>query len=231
MTLSKLSWAKLIGEGALIIVSVYFAIVLEGMSQKREAELAAHTALAQMLGEMREDSADVDDIRAMQFVRDRQYKDFDQWLESPETIPLDSMAESVDSIFLSNRTLYPRRSAWTTMVAAGQLGELDAPNLVARLGNFYESVTVRVIDGGEDYDDNLNDIGRNSATQIWDGGNERLLTTDVRQLTIFRNQLRYMHIGWNLWYLDLLDNYQQTLNSLVLEIESYLEANGFETGA
>jgi hypothetical protein len=230
MTLSKLPWAKLFGEGALIIVAVYFAIVLEGMSQEREAELAAHTALAQMLGEMREDSADVDDIRAMQFVRDKLYIDLDQWLESPESIPLDSMAESVDSIFLSNRTLYPRRSAWTTMVAAGQLGELDAPDLVARLGNFYESVTVRVIDGGEDYDENLNDIGRNSATEIWDGGNGRLLTTDVRRLTVFRNQLRYMHIGWNLWYLDLLDNYQQTLNSLMLEIESYLWANGFETG-
>ena len=40
-----------------------------------------------------------------------------------------------------------------------------------------------------------------------------------------------MHIGWNLWYLGLLDNYQQTLSSLVLEIEFYLEANGFETGA
>ena len=99
MTLSKLPWAKLFGEGALIIVAVYFAIVLEGMSQEREAELAAHTALAKMLGEMREDSADVDDIRAMQFVRDKLYIDLDQWLESPESIPLDSMAESVDSIF------------------------------------------------------------------------------------------------------------------------------------
>jgi hypothetical protein len=228
---SKLPWARLLGEGALIIVSVYFAIVLEGMSQKREAELAAHAALAQMLGEMRDDSADVDEIRAMQFVRDSQYIALDQWLENPESIPLDSMAESFDSIFLSNRTLYPRRSAWTTMVAAGQLGELDAPDLVARLGDFYESVNARVIDGGEDYDENLNDIGRNSATEIWDGGNGRLLTTDVRQLTIFRNQLRYMHIGWNLWYLDLLDNYEQTLDSLALEIESYLEANGFDKGA
>jgi hypothetical protein len=31
MNLRKLPWAKLLAEGALIIVSVYFAIVLEGM--------------------------------------------------------------------------------------------------------------------------------------------------------------------------------------------------------
>jgi hypothetical protein len=50
-------------EGALIIISVYLAIVLEGMSLDREAELSAHTALAQMPGEMREDSADLDEFR------------------------------------------------------------------------------------------------------------------------------------------------------------------------
>jgi hypothetical protein len=46
MKLLKLPWIKLLGEGALIMVSVYFAIVLEGMSQNREARLSAHTALA-----------------------------------------------------------------------------------------------------------------------------------------------------------------------------------------
>ena len=73
MKLSNLPWAKLLAEGALIIVSVYFAIVLEGMSQDRQAKLSAHTALVQMLGEMREDSVDVNEIRELQLARDRQY--------------------------------------------------------------------------------------------------------------------------------------------------------------
>ena len=231
MKAPKLSWAKLLGEGAVIIISVYFAIVLEGMSQDREAEQAAHTALAQMLDEMREDRSDVGEIRAEQLERDGQYRALIQWLASPESMPLDSVGGAIDAIFFSNRTLYPRRSAWTTMIDAGQLAELDDPALVTRLGNFYESFIVRVIDNGEEYDDNLNDIARNSATAIWDGVNSRLLTTDARQLTVFRNQLRFMHIAWNLWYLDLLDDYEQTLDSLILENESYLEENGFEMGA
>lgn len=231
MRLPKLPWVKLLGEGALIIVSVYFAIVLEGMSQDREEKLSAHTALAQMLGELREDSADLDEIREEQLARDNQYAALDEWLERPGSMPVDSVAETMDSIFFSNRTLYPRRSAWTTMVAAGQLGELEAPDLVARLGDFYESFVPRVIDNGNDYDESLNDIARNSAPEIWDGVNGQLLTTDVRQITAFRNQLRYMHISWNVWYLDLLDDYEQTLDSLVPDIESYLEESGFETGA
>lgn len=231
MNLPKLPWTKLLAEGALIIVSVYFAIVLEGMSQDREEKLAAHTALAQMLDEMREDQSDVGEIRAEQIERDRQYETLIKWLANPESLSPDMVGEAIDAIFFSNRTLYPRRSAWTTMIAAGQLSEIDDPALVTRLGNFYESFIVRVIDNGYDYDDNLNAIARTSASEIWDGVNRRLLTTDARQITVFRNQLRFMHLAWNLWYLDLLDEYGRTMDSLVLEIESYLEEKGFETGA
>jgi len=182
-----------------------------------------------MLDQMREDSADLDEIRAEQLERDEQYDNLIQWLANPENMPIDSVAAAVDSIISSNRTLYPRRSAWTTMVAAGQLGELDAPALVARLGNFYESVNPRVIDNGNDYDESLNDIARNSVPRFWDGVDRRLLTTDVEQLSIFRNQLRFMHLAWNKWYLELLDEYEEMLDTLILEIESYLHESGFET--
>ena len=44
-----------------------------------------------MLREMREDRADIDEIRKLQFERDKKYLAVDEWLASPETIPLDSM--------------------------------------------------------------------------------------------------------------------------------------------
>ena len=222
MNLPTLPWMRLLAEGALIIVSVYLAIVLEGMSQDRNAEQAAHTALAQMLDEMREDRSDVDVIRAEQRERDGQYEALIQWLASPESMPRDSFGSAMDSLFGSNSTLYPRSSAWTNMVASGQLAELNDPALVTRLGNFYESVIIRVIDNGNDYDENLNEIGRNSATQIWDGVNGRLMTTDNRQLTVFQNQLRYMHIVWNEWYLEQMNDLARRLDLLIVETESYL---------
>lgn len=229
MKLPKSPWVRLLGEGVLIIISVYLAIVLEGLSEDRKEKSSAHTALAQMLGEMRQDLVDLGEIREEQLVRDRLYTALDQWLERPESMPVDLVAESFDSIFYSNRTLYPRRAAWTTMVAAGQLGELDAPVLVARLGDFYESLVPRVIDNGDDYDESLNDIARNSATRIWGGVKGRLLTNDAVQLEVFRGQLRYMHISWNVWYIDLLGGYAQKLDSLILDIESYLDENALAT--
>lgn len=229
MTTTRLPWARILGEGTLIIVSVYLAIVLEGVSQDRESWSSAHEALVQMLAEMKEDSADFNEIRKEQLVRSRQYMELDQWLASPDSIPLDSAGEMLDLVFFSNRTLYPRRAAWTTMLSAGQLAELDSPGLVSRLGDFFESLNARVVDNGDDYDENLNDIARNSAPKYWDGANGRLLTTDVDKLAEFRNQLRYLHISWNTWYLDLLDKYGQTLDSLILEIELYLEQQGIKT--
>lgn len=121
MTMPKLPWARILGEGALIIISVYLAIFLEGISQDHKAKTSAHLALVQMLGEMTEDTSDLEAIREEQLTRSRQYEDLDQWLASPETMPLDSVAETLDLVFFSNRTLYPRRSAWTTMLAAGPL--------------------------------------------------------------------------------------------------------------
>src|SRR5210317_236312 len=132
MTTPKLPWARMLGEGALIIVSVYLAIFLEGASQDRESRSAAHLALVQMLAEMKEDAADVLEIREEQLERGGQYVRLDKWLASPESMPFDSVTETLDLIFFSNRTLYPRRSAWTTMLAAGQLAELDSPGLVSR---------------------------------------------------------------------------------------------------
>ncbi len=231
MTLTKLPWARMLGEGSLIIVSVYLAIVLEGVSQDRESRSSAHLALVQMLAEMREDSADLKEIREEQLARSTQYVELDQWLANPETVPFDSAAETLDLIFFSNRTLYPRRAAWTTMLAAGQLAELDSPGLVSRLGNFYESLNARVVDNGDDYDESLNDLARNSVPKYWDGANGRLLTTDARELTAFRNQLRYLHLSWNIWYLDLLDIHGQALDSLILEIESYLEQQSVAVGS
>lgn len=223
---SRLPWRDILVQGLLIVVSVYLAIVLEGISADRRDAREARQALAQMLGEMRQDRADLQEIRAEQLERDGQYADLDRWLSVPASIPADSFTAALSAITGSNRTLYPRRSAWTTMVAAGQLRELDDRELVTRLGNFYESVNNRVIDNGNAYDESVDDVGRNSAVHFWDPATGRLLTTEPTQIAVFRNQLRYLHESWNVWYLDLLGDYEGLLDALIGELEEYLGAHG-----
>ena len=52
-----------------------------------------------MLAEMKEESADFNEIRKEQLVRSRQYMELDQWLASPDSIPLDSAGEILDLVF------------------------------------------------------------------------------------------------------------------------------------
>ncbi|MGD8495427.1 MAG: DUF6090 family protein [Gemmatimonadales bacterium] len=223
---TRMPWRDILVQGLLIVVSVYLAIVLEGISADRRDAREARQALVQMLGEMRQDRADLQEIRAEQRERDGQYADLDRWLSAPASMPADSFAAALSAILGSNRTLYPRRSAWTTMVAAGQLRDLDDPELVTRLGNFYESVNDRVIDNGNDYDASVDDVGRNSAIHYWDPSAGRLLTSEAAETAVFRNQLRYLHESWNVWYLDLLGAYERQLDALIGEIETYLQAHG-----
>lgn len=223
---TRLPWRNILVQGLLIVVSVYLAIVLEGISADRRDARDAREALGQMLGEMRQDRADLQEIRAEQQERDRQYTDVDRWLSAPASIPADSFTVALDAITGSNRTLYPRRSAWTTMVAAGQLRDLDDPELVTRLGNFYASVNDRVIDNGNAYDASLDDVGRNSMIHVWDLSAGRLLTSEAVEIAVFRNQLHYLHYAWNRWYLDLLGEYEGQLDALIGELETYLDAHG-----
>ena len=48
MTISRLPWARIFGESALIIVSIYLAIFLEGVSQDRASNSSAHLKLVQI---------------------------------------------------------------------------------------------------------------------------------------------------------------------------------------
>ena len=112
------------------------------------------------------------------------------------------------------------------MVAAGQLRDLGDPQLVTRLGNFYESVNVRVIDNGDDYDASLNDVFRNSIVRMWDPDSGSLTSYGASGLTTCRNQLRWLHLAWNRYYLDLLDGYEVQLGTLIGEIETYLGQHG-----
>ena len=56
---------------------------------------------------------------------------------------------------------------------------------------------------------------RGAKIRAWSGG-----------LTTFRNQLRWLHLAWNRYYLDLLDGYEVQLDTLIGEIETYLGRHG-----
>ena len=130
----RASWARWVVEFLLVLCPVYLAVFLEGWSQNRIERSAAHQALGQLLGELREDQADFKRIIAAQESLMHDYSNLGRWLGNRITAPPDSVGAAIRRIATENLTLFPRRASWTTMISAGQLADLNDPELVLQLG-------------------------------------------------------------------------------------------------
>lgn len=228
MPTGGMPWKRLAAEAVVIVASVYLAIVLEGNAQDRERADEATAALAQLLDELQEDRADISEIRAEQENLAGHYRALLDWIAEPASMPGDSVQESLDHIVTSNRTMFPRSSAWTTMVASGQLTELDNPALVTRLGNLYENINDRLEYNGRYYDSDLSNFTFGDVASIWDTQTRRFLTRDTMTLAGFRNRLRIMYLAWNQYYLALLDEYEAEVEGLIAAVGEHLEDSGWE---
>lgn len=220
-----LSWSRVLGEGLLIIVSVFTAIWLEGVFQDRGRHRDALIALVQVEDELRQDRADLAAIIDEQTRIDGEYTALLRWLATPASMPVDSVGAALDRLSFSNRTLYPHRAAWTAL-ATSHATSIDDPRLLARLGRFYETLRERIVDNGNHYDFNLDEVMRGTVPAVWDGTTGRLSVRDPRAIAELRARLRYLHIGWNRYYLDLVREYGVEIDGLVADVDAYLAARG-----
>lgn len=149
------------------------------------------------------------------------------WFREPASLSGDSVTAALDAIGDNNRTMFPRRSAWMTMVASGQLAQLGDPEFVTQLANLYENINTRIEYNGSRYDQALEEIYRNYVPEVWDAWNTRLLTTDPAALATLRGRFVYLQ-GWNEWYLRLLGQYEIELDGLISAVDENLQARGWD---
>ena len=221
----KLPWQRIVGEMTVIVVSVFVAIALESAWQERQKAGEAKQALAQVLIEIRQDRVILDDVLVRQQAIDAIYVRLLEWLGDPQSIPAEQFTATLDDLVYDNQTLFARRSAWTMMVESSYLPLLDAPALVNRLGSFYEDETARLDFNNENYDDELFTILRETGSTVWDFTNMKLRTSDPTEIGRFRDQLRYLHRTWNLWYVDFMRDYGRSADALIADIERYLQSD------
>ena len=226
-----LPWGRIAAEALLIFGSVYLAIFLEGRADDRREEREAHQALGQLLSELRGDQRDLVEVRAAQDSLTSHYDAINRWLGDPARIPGDSITASLDYLSNNNRTMFPRHAAWTTMVAAGQLSELDDPELVTRLGNLYENVMPRVEYNGGYYDSQVNDTFVFHVTEAWDSSRRQFGPGGEAAIVRLRDSMYRLWHAWNLFYLDLLVDYQTLVDEAAAAVEAYPAAREVETGA
>ena len=226
-TLSKntIPWRRFLGEAVLIVASVYLAIVLEGSSAERERRTEAIAALTTLQAELELDQADAQEILGLQEEQGRSNERIHAWLSHPLSVPSDSFSAALLHVLTNNRTMFPRKSSWTTMVSEGQLSVLGDPELVGRLANLYEHSNVRLEYNGARYDDTTQDMLRGRVPYVWDVEGNRFLVTDTAAIRTFGNQMLQVERQAR-GYRTLLATWSAEVADVQTKVDSYLQRHG-----
>jgi hypothetical protein len=206
----------------LIVASVYLAVFLESSNQQRQDHAAARAALSQLHSELRQDLADFERIIGVQQSRTPDYESLSRWLSDPASSPRDSIGAAIFRIATDNATLFARRASWTTMVSAGQLADLDAPELVLQLGQLYETIYNRIDYNSRFYDEELNEALRGTTAIKWSGLPADPLHPETSEIRRLAEELERIHIVWNIWYTDLLGSYVDDVAAAIAAVGLYL---------
>ncbi len=223
----NLPWARFLAEAALIVGSVYLAIVLEGASSDRSRKVEAIAALTNLRAELELDQEDGKEILDLQKDQALSHQQIQAWLADTQNISVDSFSDALLHTLTDNRTMFPRKASWTTMVAEGQLAVLGDPALIRSLANLYEHSNVRLEYNGDRYDDTTQDILRGRMPYVWDLVEDRFLTTDPAAIRTFGNQMLQAQ-RQNLGYMALLTSWLEEVANVNSQVASYLEQNGGE---
>lgn len=218
-------WMRFLGEAVLIVSSVYLAIALEGASAERSQRSEAVAALTALRVELESDQSDAREIIALQEEQGRSSDRIQAWLAYPETLPADSFSAALLHVLTDNRTMFPRKASWTTMVSEGQLAVLGAPDLIGRLANLYEHSNVRLEYNGDRYDDTTQDLLRSHLPYVWDFNGRRLLADDAASIRTFASMMLQVQ-RQNRGYTALLTAWATEVESVQAMVESYLSLRG-----
>lgn len=208
------------GEAVLIVASVFVAILLESMWQDHAEAMDARESLAQVRRSLAEDQAFLDLVEAEQKSADQTIQRLIRWAEDPESLS----DEQVHDILLNYSmpiSIWPRRAAWDSMVSAGQLRLLGAPDLATRIGDYYEYHLRRVEYNGRQYDDLFVAVFEGEIAKLWNFEEARLLSTDPADRVHFRNRLVQLR-AWTIYYLDYVEMNRRRLSELIGDIDDFL---------
>ena len=225
LNIKDLPWKRLLAEAVLIVSSVYLAIVLEGASTDREQKAEAIAALENLRSELALDRADGLEVVSLQQDQGQSHQQIQAWLSEPDNIPAELFSAALEHALTDNRTVFPRKSSWTTMVAEGQLAILGDSTLVSRLANLYEHSNVRLEYNGDRYDDTTQDILRVWLPRAWDLVENRFLTTDEVTKRAFGNQMLQAQ-RQNRGYMALVVKWLEEVESVQTQVDTYLDRSG-----
>jgi hypothetical protein len=200
----------------IVVLGVFLGITFESMASERDRTGKAHDALDQLVADMRRDDADMHRIIAQQRGQERDFGEIAVWLSDSTTTGsarIDSLLEKV----VTSLTVYPRRGAYTSMIASGQIALLPE-DLAASVVNVYENVYSRLSANGEHYDYSLERDFLPAYAHSWDPTRQGLIAADPSDRIRFRNHLLLMR-AWSGYYRDLVVHSQAAVQDVIAAID------------
>jgi hypothetical protein len=212
---------RFVGEAAMIVVSVYAAIVLEGISSARGQRALAQESLRSVRAELAVDRQQARDYAVQKEERSGVFSQLSNWLNSDRSIPGDSFGVALEGVLTGNVTAFPRRAAWTAMVSQGQLEFVGDAELVGRLADLYDRWDDRVVYNGRAYDEALWDVTRTTVPSIWNRRTNTFLRSDRAARLELDGQLFHLQI-WNESYGALMDRWADEIDKALADLDRHL---------
>lgn len=200
----------------IVILGVYLGITFEAKASDYDRTHKAKAALRYVVRDMRRDEADMSRVIQEQRAQARDYEEIADWL-APQASPVSARIDSLLRKVTTSPTVFPRRGAYSSMIAAGQLALLSE-DTSDRIANLYENVYVRLAANGEHYDYSLERDFFPAYARAWDPARHELIAHDAGERTRFRNVVLLMH-AWSQYYGGLVSESQRELQVVLADID------------
>jgi hypothetical protein len=206
-----------------VLLGVYLAIVLENCAQDRAEEEQANAMLADVLLEIQDDEREIQAVLAAQRELQEAYGALEAYLITA------SLADEpgIDSLFTGplsfNPTAFPRRAAYSSLVASGGIAAITSKPLALQLVSLYEHYYTRLIYVGELSDKNLVEaFGNVKDTEGWDSSRRKLVRRGPDENVLFRNAARSQQFMAGM-YVDRLTETLAALQQVKAGVLGYLD--------
>ncbi|GAB5518536.1 MAG: hypothetical protein RhofKO_07870 [Rhodothermales bacterium] len=224
MKAKNIPWRRVLAEGVLIVASVLIAISLESAWQARQNEQNAKASLREVLNELEADKSFLEEVVASQQRLRGPAQVINEWLRSPDLSGVDSLNNAFRE-FDTPMSMWPRNHAWSSMVSANQLSLLGDRRLVLDLGEHYQFSQERIVASSRDYDLEFSRLQFESIPRFRNLDANALQALQAEDFRVFGNQVLRM-MEWNAWYLDVLSEYGDDLDTLIESVRNYLIHHG-----
>ena len=152
LRLEGLTASAVLFDFFIVLAGVYVAIFFDQLVEDRERAEQAQVSLYAVMDELDRDEQDIRGVLEVQAERLEAYAEIERALEHPEAdaIVLNDLLRNRIS---PNRTFFPRRSAYSVMLASGQFMHIRDERLRLQLTDLYERDYERLVYNGEVFDE------------------------------------------------------------------------------